>query len=74
MYILLGVFLGAFGVHNFVAGHTQNGVIQLCVTLGCYLGVFCTFGLSALGVLAMQIWAIVEICTVTADADGRRMY
>lgn len=30
---LLGIFLGAFGVHNFYLGYTTKAVIQLCLTL-----------------------------------------
>ena len=30
---LLGIFLGAFGVHNFYLGYTAKAVIQLVITL-----------------------------------------
>lgn len=30
---LLGIFLGAFGVHNFYLGYTSKAVIQLVITL-----------------------------------------
>ncbi|HEV3439346.1 MAG TPA: TM2 domain-containing protein, partial [Gemmata sp.] len=32
-YILLGVFLGTWGVHNFYAGRTGPGAAQLIITL-----------------------------------------
>jgi TM2 domain-containing membrane protein YozV len=32
---LLGIFLGAFGVHKFVLGYTTAGVIMLVVSLTC---------------------------------------
>ncbi|MCX6919024.1 MAG: GYF domain-containing protein [Verrucomicrobia bacterium] len=58
-YILLAVLLG-FGVHNFFAGYTNRGLIQLLVSiLTCGLGWF-----------PMWIWGIVEACTVTKDANG----
>ncbi|PXY40067.1 hypothetical protein DMB65_14865 [Flavobacterium cheongpyeongense] len=30
---VLGIVLGGFGVHKFVLGYTQEGIIQLIVTL-----------------------------------------
>ncbi|HSK45135.1 MAG TPA: TM2 domain-containing protein, partial [Candidatus Binatia bacterium] len=61
-YIVLGVFLGALGIHNFYAGYTGRAVGQLCLsvlTLG-YLGI------------VSWIWAIVEICIVEKDSTGLR--
>jgi TM2 domain-containing membrane protein YozV len=74
-YVLLGVFLGAFGVHNFVAGYNRRAVTQLIVSLMCCLLVLtgfvcCVFLPAAAGVAAMYIWAIVEVCTVSRDAEG----
>ena len=30
---LLGIFLGAWGIHNFYLGNTTRGIIQIVVTL-----------------------------------------
>jgi len=59
-FILLGIFLGSLGIHNFYIGRTKQGVIQLLITLlsGGFLS------------LASWIWAIVDICTINADANG----
>lgn len=66
-YILLGALLGLIGfpgMHNFYAGYTQKGLIQLLISvLTCWLLW-----------LPMYIWAIVEICTVAEDSDGKPMY
>jgi len=60
IFVLLGIFLGMFGVHNFYAGYAKKGAIQLCVTLlSCFY----------LAVISW-VWAIIEICTVNQDADG----
>jgi TM2 domain-containing membrane protein YozV len=60
VFVLLAVFLGAFGGHNFYAGYVKKGVIQLCVTLfSCFFGS-----------LISWIWAIVEACMVDCDNDG----
>ena len=61
-YILLAIFLGGFGVHNFYAGYTTKAVIQLLLTV--LLG---WTGVVALGVL---VWIIIDIIQVTADSNG----
>ena len=62
-YILLGLFIGTLGIHNFYAGYSGKGVAQLLITI--FLGWI--FGLP---ILAVFIWNLVEICTVTHDANG----
>ena len=59
-YILLALFLGTFGVHNFYAGYTGRGIAQLLLSL-------ISFGLLS---PIIFIWAIIEICTVTKDKNG----
>jgi len=60
VYILLAVFLGAYGVHNFYAGDKKAGLIKLLVTfLTCFIGA-----------LPMFIWAIVDAINVKQDAQG----
>jgi TM2 domain-containing membrane protein YozV len=60
VYVLLAVFLGAFGGHNFYAGYIKKAVIQLCLTvLTCFFGSIISW-----------IWAIVEACIIDQDYDG----
>jgi TM2 domain-containing membrane protein YozV len=61
-YIVLGIFLGGLGVHNFYAGYTGRAVGQLCLTV------------LTLGYLAVVswVWAIIEICIVEKDSTGLR--
>lgn len=60
VFVLLAIFLGAFGGHNFYAGYVKRAVIQLCITiLSCFAGS-----------LVSWIWAIVEACVVNQDDDG----
>jgi TM2 domain-containing membrane protein YozV len=61
-YILLGLFFGCLGIHNFYAGYTTRGVIQLVITL--------LLGWIIVGVVVTGLWSIVEICTVREDALG----
>ena len=65
IYILLAIFLGGFGIHNFYAGYTKKAIIQLlCVFPGSVLVIppFITF-----------VWVLVDICTVTKDAAGKTL-
>jgi TM2 domain-containing membrane protein YozV len=59
-FVLLAIFFGAFGVHNFYAGYIKKAVIQCCLT------VFTLFIASPL----VWVWGIVEACTVDQDDDG----
>jgi len=64
-YILLGLFLGGLGIHNFYAGYSGKGVAQLLLTLLLFWTIVVPIG--------VWIWIIVEICTVDTDAFGNRM-
>ena len=57
-FIMLGIFLGALGAHNFYAGYVKRGILQLCLSVA-------TLGYAA---VVSWIWAIVEVCTVDRDA------
>jgi len=61
VYIVLGLLLGCLGIHNFYAGRTGRGVAQLLITvlLG-WIG----------GWVVTEIWAIIDIVTVTTDGKG----
>ena len=59
-YILLGLFLGGLGIHNFYAGHNSKATAQLLITL-----LSCGFAGLITG-----IWALIDICTVRKDANG----
>ena len=60
---LLGIFLGAFGVHNFYLGYTGKAVAQLLITV-----LSCGFLSFASG-----IWGLVEgilLLTGSINVDG----
>ncbi len=59
-FILLGVFLGALGGHNFYAGYYGKAIGQLCLSV-------LTLGY---GSPMAWLWAVVEICTVNHDSKG----
>lgn len=62
-YIVLGLFLGGLGIHNFYAGRTTNGIIQLLITV-------CT-GWLVFPLFIVGVWVLLEIITVTTDGSGR---
>ena len=62
---LLGIFLGALGIHNFYLGYTGKAIAQLLITV-------CTCGV---GGVVSEIWGLVEgiqILTgsIAVDAKG----
>lgn len=62
IYILLALFLGSLGIHNFYAGYTKHGIIKLVLTL-------CLSWL-VVPAIAVFVWCIIEIIKVKADAAG----
>ena len=58
VYIILAIFLGGLGVHNFYAGRTGIGVAQLLITI------------FSCGTIPIWLWALVEACIVTTDGNG----
>ncbi len=62
VYILLAIFLGYLGIHNFYAGYNGRGISQLLISL------------LSIGILipVVWIWAIIEIITVNFDASGNK--
>jgi len=58
---ILGLFLGAWGIHNFYLGDTKKGIIQIVVTI-----VTCGIG---------GLWGFIEgimiLCgSISTDANG----
>jgi TM2 domain-containing membrane protein YozV len=69
---LLGIFLGAFGAHNFYLGYTQKAIIQLVATI---VGILLScVVVGAFIVLGIEIWGLVEgimILTGSIKTDGK---
>lgn len=62
-YILLALFLGLIGIHNFYAGYIGRALAQLFTTL------FIAWLAYPL-LLGVFIWVLVEICAVEKDGTG----
>lgn len=74
VYIVLAIFLGWLGIHNFVAGLTGRGWTQLIISIvGIVLG-FCTFGVTTvIAILITFVWSLIDIVTIKSDARGIAM-
>lgn len=73
--VLLALFLGTLGIHNFYLGYTQKGVIQLVLTVVGWATSWLLVGLVA--VFAVAVWVIVDIVQIATrqgqyvtDANG----
>ncbi|GEK21786.1 TM2 domain-containing protein [Cellulomonas xylanilytica] len=62
---LLGIFLGAFGLHRMYLGYWRRGLTMLAITV---VGGFFTLGLAA---LAMGLWGFTEGLLVLSVRRGR---
>lgn len=62
IYIILGLFFGLLGIHNFYAGRLGIGVAQLLVTV--------ILGWFVVGIFITAIWVLIELFTVTKDGAG----
>lgn len=65
VYIILGLFFGCLGIHNFYAGHYGRGAAQLIITL--------LLGWLIIGLVITVLWSLIEIIAETHDGDGQRM-
>ncbi len=71
-YIVIGLFFGALGIHNFYAGRPGSGIFQLLITLFFgWLNIF-TFWLIP-GIFPLFIWVVCELIFVSKDGFGRKM-
>ena len=65
IYIILGLFFGLLGIHNFYAGYLGRGFIQLLLVA--------VLGWFVVGLVIVGIWVIVELFTINKDAAGDAM-
>jgi TM2 domain-containing membrane protein YozV len=65
VYIILALFFGFLGVHNFYAGNLGRGLVQLLTVL--------ILGWFVIGFVIVFIWVLIECFTVTHDAAGDKM-
>ena len=63
-YVVLAIFFGGLGIHNFYAGYAGRGVAQLLLSL--------IFGSFTCGIVSLIVWlwAIIEACVTSNDTKG----
>ena len=61
IYVVLALFFGAFGIHNFYANRWGRGLIQLLLTVGT----------GFIGAVISSLWSVMNIFTIETDGDGR---
>lgn len=62
IYIILGLFFGLLGIHNFYAGRHGIGVAQLLTVA--------ILGWFVIGIVVVAIWVLIELFTVKTDGAG----
>ena len=65
VFIILGLFLGCLGFHNFYAGYHGRGAAQVIIMI--------LLGWLLIGFVITGIWALIEILSVTQDGNGEKM-
>ena len=65
VYIILGLFFGLLGIHNFYAGYFGRGAVQLLLIL--------LLGWIVIGFVIVVPWVLIELFVVTQDAAGDKM-
>lgn len=61
IYILIALFLGPWGIHNFYVGHSGRGIIQLIL------------GLTLIGCCITVPWCILDMICTKRDGYGKKM-
>lgn len=65
IFIILAIFLGGLGIHNFYAGYRDRGLAELVLWL-----VLTCISCGALGLLCW-VYVIIDIIYIKQDAAGR---
>jgi TM2 domain-containing membrane protein YozV len=63
VYIILGLFLGVLGIHNFYAGRYLAGTLQCVLFVGLWWTVIVPIGLF--------LWVVMELVVRRTDGKGR---
>lgn len=76
--IILGIFLGGFGAHNFYLGYLTQAIIQVSISSVCLLASCFAYGIPLVVNFGIYIWAIVEVVLIltgdiNADRSGKEL-
>lgn len=67
--VVLVLFLGTFGIHNFYLGYMKKGVAQLILCLVGWLTTFLIIGYIPLAIL--YVWIFIEFIQLLINKDYR---
>ena len=82
VYILVALLLGILGTHDYYSGHYRRGLIKLGLLAACFLTMAVLYfgevpadyaflaDACRGGLIALELWAVVDAIRVTKDADG----
>ncbi len=62
VYIVVGLFFGLLGIHNFYAGYNGRGLTQLLISI--------VTGWLILPLFVVAVWVLAELFAVDRDASG----
>lgn len=68
VYIILALFLGSLGIHNFYAGRAAEGTFQVVWFFASLL--LCVVGIGFLMLVLLLIWQLVNIVCTQTDGEG----
>ncbi len=66
--VLLALFLGCLGIHNFYLGYTRRGIIELITFLAGAIGIFVVIGFVILPILG--IWVFIEFIMILVGSGS----
>ncbi|NLZ62279.1 MAG: TM2 domain-containing protein [Lentisphaerae bacterium] len=71
VFIILAIFLGALGIHNFYAGYSDRGKTELIVWAIVLVASIISCGILSILSIVCLIYVIVDIIYIKQDAAGR---
>lgn len=66
--LILVIFVGSLGVHNFYLGHTGKGIAQLSLTVIGWITSFLLVGFLFLAIVG--IWVLIELIQIATGSSG----
>ena len=76
IYIVLGLLLGAIGIHDFYAGYSGRGAIKFGLVAFCFFMDASTAGgfvITRLVAAIMAIWTLFQLVANRTDGAGNAM-
>lgn len=69
--LILVIFVGSLGVHNFYLGHTGKGIAQLSLTVIGWITSFLLIGFVFLAIVG--IWVLIELIQIATGSNGMQV-